>query len=231
MQRRLPGHGAGASRPVGAAGACFAFRPGPDFRPGGEPPSLVRGLRSRFGHALRPLAFAALATLAMVVPGLTLPALLQVFIDDVLIRQSGTWVGPLLIGLVGVALGQGALAWLQRTVLARMETKLSIVTASRFFWHVASLPMQFFSQRHAGDIASRVASNDTIARLISGELAVTLVSLLTMIVYALAMVSYDGTLTLIAGALAALNLVVLRASAKAREDASRRLLRRASHSR
>ncbi len=207
------------------SGACFAFRPGPDFRPGGERPNLVRGLRARFGHALRPLAFAALATLATVVPGLALPALLQVFIDDVLIRQSGAWMGPLLIGLVGVALGQGALVWLQRTVLARMETKLSIVTASRFFWHVACLPMQFFSQRHAGDIASRVASNDTIARLISGELAVNLVSLLTMAVYALAMVAYNGALTLAAAAIAALNLIVLRASAGAREDANRRLLR------
>ena len=77
----------------------------------------------------------------MIVPGLTLPALLQLFIDDVVIRQSGAWVGPLLIGLAGVALGQGALVWLQRTVLARMETKLSIVSTSRFFWYVASLPM------------------------------------------------------------------------------------------
>ena len=39
---------------------------------------------------------------------------------------------------------------------------------SRFLWHVLALPMEFFTQRHAGDIASRVAANEQIARLLSG---------------------------------------------------------------
>ncbi|MCY4056692.1 MAG: NHLP family bacteriocin export ABC transporter peptidase/permease/ATPase subunit [Gammaproteobacteria bacterium] len=207
------------------SGACFAFRPGPDFRPGGAPPSLLKGLRARFGRAAQPLVFAVLATLALVVPSLALPGLLMVFIDDVLIRQSGAWVGPLLIGLVGVAVCQGALVWIQRILLARMEAKLSVVTASGFFWHVASLPMQFFSQRSAGDIASRVTSNDTVANLMSGELAVNLVNLLTMTVYALAMVAYSAILTLISVVAVVLDVCVMKVSAGAREDANRRLRR------
>ena len=38
---------------------------------------------------------------------------------------------------------------------------------SRFLWHVLALPMEFFTQRHAGDIANRVAINEQIARLLS----------------------------------------------------------------
>ncbi len=206
-------------------GACFAFQPGPEFRPGGEPPNLYRGLRTRFGQALRPLAFAALATLALVIPGLALPTLLKAFIDDVLIGQNGGWMAPILVGLGAVALIQGSLVWLQRTLLARMETKLSVVTSVGFFWHVASLPMLFFSQRYAGDIASRVRSNDAVARLISGELAVNLVNVLTMLIYGVAMLTYDVRLTIVALVMVVLNLVVLRLSGGAREAANRTLLR------
>ena len=210
---------------LGYSGICFGFAPGAGFRPGGKPPSLLRGLAARFGQARTPLAFAVLATLALAVPGIAIAAMIKVFIDDILIGGNGAWMAPLLIGLGLAAAAQGALVWLQRSLLARMETKLSIVAATRFFWHVAVLPMSFFSQRYAGDIASRVASNDAVARLLSGELAVSAVGLITMAVYAAVMLSYDAPLTLMALVMAAVNLIALRLSAGARENANRRLLR------
>ena len=209
----------------GYSGACFAFEPGPEFQPGGEPPNLVRGLTARFGQALRPLAFAALATLALIIPGLALPAILKAFIDEVLIRRDEEWVAPLLIGLGAVALIQAALTWLQRVLFARMETKLSIVATARFFWHVATLPMLFFSQRYAGDIANRVGSNDAVARLLSGELAINVVNVLTMVIYLLAMLAYDPGLTVVALGAALLHVLVLVFSGRAREAANRRWLR------
>ncbi|MDE3001160.1 MAG: NHLP family bacteriocin export ABC transporter peptidase/permease/ATPase subunit [Gemmatimonadota bacterium] len=209
----------------GFSGVCFGFAPSPRFSPGGPQPNLVRGLRDRFGDAGSPFAFAALATLALVVPGVAVPTLIKVFIDDVLIGQNSAWVSPLLFGLALAAVAQGALTWLQRILLARMETKLSVISTVRFFWHVATLPMLFFSQRYAGDIASRVASNDSVARLLSGELAVSAINILTMVFYALVMLSYDVPLTLIALAMVAANLIVLRFAARARENANRRLLK------
>jgi len=206
-------------------GLCFGFQPGPEFRLGGEPPNVLRGLLARFGRATVPLAFAALATLALVIPGVAVPTMIKVFIDEVLIRQNGHWVMALIVGLGVAALAQGALTWLQRSLLARMETKLSLVTTMHFFWHVATLPMQFFSQRYAGDIASRVASNDRVARLISSELAINLINLLSMTIYGAVMLSYDVALTGVALTMAALNFLALWLASRAREDANRRLLR------
>ena len=206
-------------------GVCFGFEPDPQFHRGGMRPSVVRGLVARFGQVLNPLTFAAFATLGLVIPGLAVPTMLKVFIDDVLIRQNGSWLAPLLIGLSLVAIAQGGLVWLQRTLLARMETKLSIVMTTRFFWHVATLPLLFFSQRYAGDIASRVRSNDAVARLLSGELAVSAISLLTMALYAAVMLSYDVSLTLIALFMVAANFLTLQVASRARENANRRLLK------
>ena len=206
-------------------GVCFAFEPGPGFERGGRPPNVFAGLRARFSDAWRPLAFAVLATLAMVVPGLALATLLRVFVDDVLIRQNGAWVGPLLAGLGAVALTHGALIWLQRTLLARMATKLAMVASVRFVWHVVSLPMQFFSQRSLGDIASRIASNDTVARLLSDGLAVNAVNLLRAAVYGAAMFAYDVPLSLAVTAFVAVNLVVMRLTARYRDIANRNVVK------
>lgn len=212
----------------GFTGVCLAFEPGPDFRRGGAPPSAMRGLLARLGHTRLPLLFVILATLALVIPGLAIPAILKTFVDDVLIPRSGSLVAPLLLGLGAAALFQGALIWLQQVCLARMETKISLVTSAGFFWHVVALPMTFFDQRFAGDIANRVSSNDRVAGILSGQLATNTVNVLTMFVYAAVMFAYDAQLTLIAFALTAVNLGALHLVSRAREDGSRRLLKEQS---
>ena len=206
-------------------GVCLGFERGPDFREGGRKPGLVRGLRDRFTQSRRPLLFVSLATLGLLVPGLAIPAMLKVFVDDVLIGQNARWTTELLIGLVLAAGMQGTLIWIQRTFLARMEVRLSVVTTARFFWHVISLPMAFFSQRYAGDLAHRVESNDTVARLLSGELAVNLINLVAMAFYGAVMFAYDVPLTFVSLGMVAVNLVVLRLASGVRENANRRLLK------
>ncbi len=209
----------------GYTGIGLAFAPGPRFRKGGSKPSIVRGLRARFGNARGALAFAAVATLTLLVPGVAVPTMARVFVDDVLILGNGDWVLALLLGLASAAGLQGALVWLQRAFLARMEAKLSIVMTTRFFWHLATLPMQFFGQRWPGDLVNRVASNDAVARLLSDELAVNVINVAAMGLYVAVMATYDVSLTLFAVGIVAANVAVLLLASRARQDANRRLLR------
>ena len=204
---------------------CLLFEPGPEFVKSGRPASALGGLLSRLGHGRAPLLYVFVATLVMIVPGLALPTLLKVFVDDVLIPRSGTLMVPLLIGLGLVACLQAGLTWLQQMCLARMETKLAVVATTRFFMHLFTLPMTFFHQRYAGDIAARVMSNDKVAQMISGELAIGAVNLLTMVAYGWVMLSYDPALALAVFGMVSFNVVALRIVARAREDDSRRLLK------
>ena len=203
----------------------LVFGPGPEFRKGGRPPSALRGLFTRLGHARTSLLFVILATLALIVPGLALPTLLKVFVDDVLIPRSDALMIPLMIGMGLAACLQAGLTWLQHVCLARMETKLAVVATARFFTHLFTLPMTFFHQRYAGDIAARVMSNDRVAQMISGDLAIGAVNALTMVAYGGVMLSYDPVLALAVFAMVSLNVVALRVVARAREDDSRRLLK------
>jgi NHLM bacteriocin system ABC transporter peptidase/ATP-binding protein len=204
-------------------GVCLSFEPGPNFRRGGRPPKLHRSLRPRLRGSESALIYVCLVSTLLVIPGIAIPAFAKAFVDSVLIAGNQRWLIPLAIGLGVTALLRGALAWMQRIQLARLETKLALTQMTRFFWHVLRLPMAFYSQRHPGDVNNRVMANDRIATLLSGELAVNAVGLMRIVFFAAIMAAYDASLAAIGIVLSLLNLIALIGAARAREDMSRRL--------
>ena len=209
----------------GFTGVCLGFAPSAKFRRGGDRPNVFRSLLERLGNARTPLFYVVLVTLLLVIPGLAVPTITKVFVDDVLIPRNDTLMAALMIGLVVAALLQGALTWLQQYCIARMESKLALVASSRFFWHVVTLPMTFFGQRYAGDIANRVAANDVVAQMISGQFATNAINAMTMAIYAPVMLSYDPVLSLVAFLMVGANVIALQLVSRARENGSRRLLK------
>jgi NHLM bacteriocin system ABC transporter peptidase/ATP-binding protein len=205
-------------------GVVMAFRPGPAFQPGGAAPSLLAGLRQRLTGMRTALAFALLTGVALVVPGLAVPAYSKVFVDEVLLAGHHEWMGPL-VGLMAVtALASAALIWLQQAYLLRMETKMALAGSSRFLWHVLRLPLEFFNQRFAGDISSRVAINDQVASLLSRDLASSVLGVLVLVFYATLMLRYDVLLTVVGLVIVSLNVAALRYVSRKRVDGNRRLL-------
>ena len=205
-------------------GVALMLEPGPDFKRGGRAPSLVAALRPRLATSHVGLLFVILAGLALVVPALLSPVFTQLFVDDYLGNGLTTWITPLILAMVATAALIAFLTGLQQIYLLRLQVKLSVTTSSRFFWHVLRLPVQFFSQRYAGEIGSRVALNDIVATLLSGQLATTVITLCTLFFYLFLMGAYSVPLTLTGVAVAALNLVALRMVSRRRIDANRRLL-------
>ncbi|GJG89787.1 NHLP family bacteriocin export ABC transporter peptidase/permease/ATPase [Gemmatimonadetes bacterium T265] len=204
-------------------GIALVFEKGPEFRPGGERPSLVGALRRRLHGSRAALLYAVLAGLALVVPGLVIPTFQKVFVDDVLVKGMIEWLKPLLVVMGACALVNAGITWIQQRHLLRFETKLALDTSARFFWHVLRLPVDFFHQRYAGEIANRVGINDKVARLLSGDLATTALNVLVIAFYAALMVQYDVLLTLIGVVMASLNLAALKYVSRRRVDLNRRL--------
>ena len=88
----------------------------------------------------------------------------KIFIDHILIQHTGAGFIPLLIGMALTAAYAGGTDDCAPVAAARLQTKLSVVMVSRFLWQVMALPVEFFTQRHAGDIATRVGANEQIGR-------------------------------------------------------------------
>ena len=171
----------------GSRASTAPFKPGPDFARKGDPPRLLPALQRRLAGSQAGLLFVLLAGLALVLPSLAVPVFSKVFVDSVLLEGRQDWLRPLLLAMGVTSLILGGLTWLQQTYLLRLETRMAVGASSRFLWHVLRLPMVFFTQRHAGDIASRITVNEEVAKLLSGELAATMLHLATLAFYAAAM--------------------------------------------
>ncbi|MGA7417877.1 MAG: NHLP family bacteriocin export ABC transporter peptidase/permease/ATPase subunit [Acidimicrobiales bacterium] len=208
-------------------GVVLTFAPGPDFVPSGEEPSLVRGLASRLRGARGALAMCLLAGLGLIVPGLALPAFLQVLVNDVLAptnRHGNGIIIALIGGLLLAAAVSAALTWIQQATLVRLSTKLSLSMSSRFIEHLLRLPIPFFQQRYAGTLVTRLNVNDEVASLLSSQFTTALLKLVTVAFFAVLMFVYSPVLGVITLAFALINLVVLRSSATRRANASRKIV-------
>jgi len=205
-------------------GVTLVLEPGPDFKPGGDKPSVIRALRKRLTIGRSGVAFAILAGLALVLPGLVIPIFSKVFVDNILVDGSRDWLKPLILGMVLTAFLRAGLGWLQSQALLRQQTKLAVISSAKFFRHVLRLPMSFFSQRYGGEIGGRVALNDTVAGLLTGTLASTCISIVTAIFFAAIMVLYDPLLTGIGVLFAMVNILVLKWVNRKRADLKQRVL-------
>ena len=138
---------------------------------GGRVAQMMPALRRRLVGSEGALLYTMICGLLLVIPGLIIPTFTRVFIDDYLLAGQAWLVKPLLWAMAATVVVHGLLTWLQKRALLRLETKLALVTSSRFFTHILQLPAAYFGQRFSGEIGSRVAINDRVAQMVSGRLA------------------------------------------------------------
>jgi len=204
-------------------GVAILLQPGPGFVRGGSAPSGLRSVVGRLRGARRDLAFCVGAGLLLVAPGLALPMLTQLFVDQVLIDGRRDWLRPLLWAIALAAALRLLARALQLSYLRALRTKLAIRLSAGFLWHVLRLPAGFFAQRFAGEIASRVALNGGIADALSGQLASAIIDCLMLVFYIAVMLRYDLPLTVVGVLLACANVLALRWVSRRRSDANLRL--------
>jgi NHLM bacteriocin system ABC transporter peptidase/ATP-binding protein len=217
-------------RSVGAAefdqaftGVVLTFERGPGFAPGGDPPSVLRSLRQYVDGFRGAIAVAFAIGLMLVLPGLALPWLLGRFVDQVLVAQLPGVAGPLLLGLAAAALARAALLAIQARWLMDTFGRAARASARRFVSRALALPMAFYAQRSAGEIAARVDLNERAAETISTDLATLALDLLTASFFLVLMVRMDPRLALVVAACVSLELLAWRALARRTAEVSQEI--------
>ena len=203
------------------SGIAFTFEVGPQFVKQGGRPSALRGLVRRLSRFRVAMAFVILAGLALVIPNLGAAAFQQFFLDSILIEGHRDWLRPLLLAIAAMAVMRLAASGLQLVYLMRLEVRLMLAESLGFMRHALRLPVTFFQRRFTGDIVTRAHQTARVAELISGELATTTVSLLTLVVYVAVMLPYDPMLTAVGVAISSLNLLAIRLVSRWRVDRNR----------
>ncbi|MEU6775242.1 NHLP family bacteriocin export ABC transporter peptidase/permease/ATPase subunit [Streptomyces sp. NPDC046759] len=203
----------------GFTGIVLSFEKGPDFRPGGSRGGVGRALLERRLPTGRAMPLVLMASLLLVVPGIAIPAYTRVFIDRVLAGSGSGYLLPLLVAMALTSVAVFVLTSVQRHYLLRLEIRMGLVSSARFFRHLLRLPVDFFLQRRPAEVAKRVAGNDTVAEILSRDLALTVINLGLVLFYAAILIRYDVLLGVIGVGMALLNVVVLHAVSRARTDA------------
>ena len=189
-------------------GVCLTFRPGENFVPDGKRRSVVKFAKQRLHRMGGAFAFIALTSLIASVVGILTPAFTSMFADYLLTGEYDDLLLPFIIALSIVFAVQFVTALIQKWRLTALESKLSSVANASFMWHVLRLPVEFFSQRMAGDISARQSKNESIAYSLIQQLAPLLFNLILLVVYLAIMINYSLILTLIGVASIVLNMFV-----------------------
>lgn len=204
-------------------GIALVFEDADDVEPTPKPPGTLSRLWARMDQGRSGLLLVLLLSFLIVVPGLALPGLQRVFVDQVLVVGRESWAVPLAAIAAAMAVLMFALVALQQHYLLRLESRMAISTSARFLRHVFRLPIEFFTQRQPADIAARMMANDRVAQILSRDLATAVVSTVMAVFFAIVLLLTDVALALIGIATALLNLLALQLVARIRRDATARL--------
>lgn len=189
-------------------GVYMKITPSENFKPEGEPYSIVKTVAAKLREDKWALIFLMVLGLCMIIPGLAIPVMGQIFIDDVFSLKHADWIVKLLNAMFGTMILLGIMTAMRAAVLTYWQKKLTIADSSGFFWHVLRMPVAFFQQRYAADIASRIQFNESTAEVLSNQAATALLDLLVALFYLLLLFQYSVPLTLIGISISVVDIFV-----------------------
>lgn len=202
-------------------GICLTFAPGEDFVPSGKPKSIFSFVRKKLSGTGGAFALVVITTVITSLIGIITPGFSNIFADRLLSGENPEWFMPFIYGISGLAVIQILVAWIQAIYSLKVNGKIAIVANSEYMWHVLRLPMVFFSQRMAGDIAGRRSQNASIAGDIISTFAPLTIQAGMMVFYLFVMLRYSIVLSLIGIASVFLNMLVSNYISKKRINLTR----------
>ena len=202
-------------------GICLMIEPGENFVPGGKPKSVWKFAASRLRGTGTAIAFVVLSSLITVLIDIIRPGFSRIFMDRLLTGQNPDWFYPFLTGLAVVSLIQIFVSAVQTVYSNKLNGKMAVVGNMTFLWKVLHMPMEFFSQRMAGDIQSRQNSNAGIAGSLINTLAPLALNFIMMVFYLVIMIRYSWVLTLVGVSSIVVNMFLSRLISAKRVNLSR----------
>ena len=208
-------------------GISLQFEPSENFEPGGKPASVLRYAKKRLKGTGTAIAFVVLTTLISSLIGIINPAFSRIFMDRLLTGENPDWVFPFLIGMILMGVVQLTVMWIQQVYSLKINGKLDMVGNATFMWKILRMPVEFFSQRMAGDIQVRKNTNASVAEGLVNTFAPLVLNSLMMIFYLVVMIRYSPVLTLMGVTSVFQNLLLSNIISKKRVNIARVQLKNA----
>jgi len=202
-------------------GVVLIPTPSDRFEPGGERRSTVTFARKRLIGAGAAVVFVMLTTAISYLFGIANSVTSRIFMDRLLTGINPEWLLPFISVLILLAAVQLIVEWIRTIYSLKINGKMAVIGSTSYMWKVLRLPMEFFSQRLAGDIQSREGANASIAGTLVNTFAPILLNTVMMVFYLVLMLRQSPMLTLIGLVTLLLNILMSRVISARRVNITR----------
>ena len=202
-------------------GVVIIPEPGENFVPGGRQRSTVDFAKKRLAGAGPAVAFVMLTTAIAYLFGIINSVTAKVFMDRLLTGRNPDWLYPFIMLLIAFAVLQLIVEWAKAVYSLKINGKMAVIGNASYMWKVLRLPMEFFSQRLAGDIQSRQMMNASIANTLVSAFGPILLNSVMMVFYLALMLKQSPLLTAVGISALALNIVMARVISARRVNITR----------
>ena len=192
------------------SGLCIAVSPSEAFEPGGKPKSVLEFAVKRLRGTRKAILFIILTTLVSALISILNPAFSRVFMDRLISGDNAGWLYPFTGCMFFVAILGLIVDCVKSIQMLKVEGKLAIVSNTKFMWHILRMPMEFYAQRMAGDIAERQKKNEVVAKELMHTFAPMILDFLMLVFYFVVMLRYSLLLSVVGVLSIILNIVVAR---------------------
>ena len=195
--------------------------PSEDFEPSGKRRSTLTFARKRLIGAGAAVAFVMLTTAITYLFGIANAVTSRIFMDRLLTGINKDWLSPFMYFMILLAVIEIIVAWAQTVYSLKINGKMSVIGSTTYMWKVLRMPMEFFSQRLAGDIQSRADMNASIAGTLVNTFSPLVLNTVMMIFYLVLMICQSPLLTMIGLVTVLVNIIMSRIISNMRVNITR----------
>ena len=171
-------------------GIVLEFSPGENFVRDGKMPSVSGYLKTQAAKYRSGLIYLALDALAVAIIGLMMPLFQRVF-TDLILTQKQEWQQDFFLLLVLLGIFELGADLLREIHIYRIQGDMAIRSNIRFFGHLLHLPMEFYQQRSASDLISRLTMNSSIAELLVRKITPVIIQLIMVVIFFIALLGQN----------------------------------------
>ena len=207
------------------SGVCVEFTPSESFSADGKKKTTLSYLRDLVRLNWRTMVLVMITSALAMAAGAVMPVITRTFTDEILSGDGVSWYRDFMLFFLGMIAVQFIASFLNQWLVQKSTDRLSLTSTVSFMQHLLSKPMEFFSQRTAGDLAGRINTNGEVASTLIGYVAPLLINLMMLVFYLVVMIGYSLPLTLFGTGAMLLNIAVARHVTNRRIELSRIRLR------
>ncbi len=203
------------------SGICLMPVPSDEFSPSGRKKSTLEFARKRLVGAGPAVAFVMITTMLLYLFGIADSVTSNIFMDRLLTGINANWLYPFILFMILIAVLHLAVAWANTIYSYKISGKMAAIGSTSYMWRVLRLPIEFFSQRYAGDIQARLPLNASVAQTLVDSFAPLLLNSVMMIFYLVLMLRQSPYLTLVGIASLSVNIFLARIISNKRMNIAR----------